>query len=95
MLVVGRTRVNSSWAFEGLLKTLGGVCFNCTGVVRGEATALLAAVFDGVGRYGSLTVGVWPGLVLGTVRFGEGAMAFGVTAFDLSLSGGLDCSAEG
>jgi hypothetical protein len=89
--------VRSSWAFEGLESAT--VCFVLEGVPRGEGITLGAAMavvaFDGVGRLGSLVVAVCPGLGLGTVRFGEAMMVFGVTAFDRIFSGGLACSVEG
>ena len=54
------------------------------------------AILDGVGKLDSLAEAVWPGLVLGTVRFGDPAIVdLGVIAFDLVLAGGLDFSADG
>ena len=70
--------------------------FPLEGVVRGDAVALTAATFDGVGMLPSLAVAVWQGLALGAVRFGDAAILLGVIAFVvLWVSPGLDCSAEG
>jgi hypothetical protein len=88
--------VSSSFAAEGLLEAKpldAGLTF--AGLARGEgAVVLIATGFDGVGRLDSLSVGLCPGLGLGTVLLGEPEMVFGVTVLDLR-SVGLARSEEG
>lgn len=93
----GTTKLNSSCPFEGLLdgERMGG-CNIREGVVRGDPKPFGVPALAGVGSFLSPGEETWPGrTILGTVRFGDELMDFGVTGFGLGLLGGLDCSAEG